>query len=140
MEEQLGKNKTLPRRKSRPLIVFFGFAVLFAAVALVTSLVTVHVVNNNQNARIAVVRITKTGFEPATLSVKRGTKVVWTNADSGLHQVASNPYPRDNGLPGLKSQILNNNQTYEYTANKAGAFGYHDDRQPTLNGTLVVQK
>jgi plastocyanin len=138
MEEQLEKTKKTPRRKSRPLIVIAGFVVLFGAIAAVTAL-TIHIAREPQPPRVAVVNMTKTSFEPATLSVKRGTKVIWTNTDSGLHQVASNPFPKDDGLPGLKSPILRQNQTYEYIANTAGSFGYHDDKKPTINGTLVVE-
>lgn len=89
---------------------------------------------------VAVVHITKSGFEPATISVAPGTKVIWINTDDSLHQVASNPYPKDDGLRGLKSEILNKAQSYEYTAQETGTFGYHDDQHPTINGTLIVQK
>ncbi len=140
MEEQLKKHKTPGLRKSRPVIVFSGFAVLVVAIVVVTVLTANHVADNRQKTTVAVVNITKTGFEPATLSVKRGTKIIWTNTTDTLRQVASNPYPKDNGLSGLKSQILNKDQTYEYTADTTGTFGYHDDRQPTVNGTLVVQR
>ena len=116
-----------------------GFLALFVAIVLV-SLLALHTVKNHQANRIAVVRITKTGFIPATISVKQGTKVIWTNSDTNLHQVASNPYPKDTILPSLKSEILNNSQTYEYTANTSGTFGYHDQINPTINGTLVIVK
>ncbi len=91
-------------------------------------------------APIAVVNITKDGFEPSVISVKQGTKVVWTNTDDALHQIVANPYPVGTDLPGLKSEILNGAQTYTYVANSAGTFGYHDQLIPTKNGTLVVQQ
>jgi plastocyanin len=139
MHEQPKKHKTPPSTPPRPLVVLSGFLVLFAAIFLV-SVLALHTVGNHHQARVAIVRITKNGFIPATLSVSKGTKVVWTNSDTNLHQVASNPYPKDNILPSLKSEILNNAQTYEYTANTPGTFGYHDQLTPTTNGTLVVQK
>ena len=139
MREQPTKHKTPLPRRSRPLVVLSGFLVLFIAIFLVSRL-TLHTVRNHQGTRVAVVRITKTGFIPATLSVPKGTNVIWTNSDNGLHQVAANPYPKGTTLPSLKSEILNNNQTYEYTANTAGTFGYHDQLSPTTNGTLVVSK
>ena len=121
---------------------------LYAVLALVIFVVLVvgvsKIVSNNNKptkaAPVAVVRITQSGFVPSTLSVKKGTHVVWTNSDMALHQVASNPFPKDNGLPALKSEILNNTQTYTYVANTAGSFGYHDQMQPTTNGTLVIRK
>jgi plastocyanin len=141
MERKPDKIETLPDKKPRFRIILTGFAVFFAAIALVTIL-ALHTSNpiHHQPARVAVVRITKAGFVPSTLSVKRGTKVTWTNTDGNLHQVASNPFPKDTGLVSLKSEILNNDQTYTYTATTTGTFGYHDQLAPTINGTIVVQK
>lgn len=146
MENQLDKTKKPNSKKRKIAIVFLGFAGLAVAILLVNVLTGTNNTNINNKprqtppARLAVVRITKTGFEPATLSVKQGTKITWTNTDNGLHQVAANPYPRGAGLSGLKSEILNNTQTYTFTANQVGSFGYHDQIKPTINGTLVVQK
>ena len=138
MKNEPQKTRAL-RNRPRSQIISFGFGSLFVAIALVTVL-ALHSNQAHQQTKIAIVRITKAGFEPATLSVKQGTKIVWDNSDSSLHQVASNPYPKDTGLPGLKSAILNNAQSYSYTANAVGTFGYHDQLTPTINGTLVVQK
>lgn len=116
-----------------------SLGVFVLAIAIISLLTASH---NQQLAknRIAEVRITPTGFQPSTLVVKLGTKVTWTNADNSLHQVASNPYPTGKDLPSLKSEILNNTQTYTYVANTAGSFGYHDQLKPTINGNIVIQK
>jgi plastocyanin len=92
------------------------------------------------SAPTAQVQITKDGFLPATLVVQKGTKVIWTNTDDNMHQMQANPHPSGDSLPGLKSEILNHQQTYEYTADTAGTFGYHDHLNPTTNGTLEVQE
>jgi plastocyanin len=112
----------------------FAFAVLVVGIYQLT---TSHTKNT---PRVATVHITATGFQPATLAVTPGTKIIWTNDDSVMHQVASNPFPQDSILPGLKSQILNNDQTYTYVAATSGTFDYHDQLKPTINGTLVVKK
>ncbi len=141
MKPKTDKTETLPNKRPRTRIILTSFAAFFAAIALVTVL-ALHTSNpiHHQPAKVALVRITSTGFQPATLKVKPGTRVVWTNSDNTLHQVASNPFPKDNGLPGLKSEILNNTQSYSYIANTTGTFGYHDQLTPTTNGTLVVSK
>lgn len=87
----------------------------------------------------AQVIITKDGFIPATIEVKKGTKIIWTNTDEGMHQIQANPHPTGESLPGLQSEILNNQQTYEYTADTSGTFGYHDKVTPTTNGTINVK-
>ena len=88
----------------------------------------------------ASVLITPAGFVPASLTIMQGTKVTWTNQDDKLHQVAANPHPAGTDLPGLRSEILNRTQTYTYTANKTGSFGYHDQLNPSVNGTIDVKE
>ncbi|MES2971553.1 MAG: cupredoxin domain-containing protein [Patescibacteria group bacterium] len=89
----------------------------------------------------AQVEITKDGFVPATLSITKGTTVTWTNKDSSVHRVASNPHPEHTGLQGLDSQdvIGIESGTYSYTFNTPGEYTYHDHLNPTTNGTVVVQ-
>src|ERR1700722_10063972 len=44
----------------------------------------------------ASVSITKSGFVPATVTIKAGQGVDWTNTDTAPHVIASDPYPSDN--------------------------------------------
>lgn len=122
------------------------FLIVIILLALVIGLFIYKNKHQNKNhpeqaqTPIAQIRITSKGFEPATLSAKPGTLIIWTNLDEHPHVVASNPYPKDDGLSGLKSGLLNNGQTYEFRANKSGTFGYHDDLSPTINGSLNIEK
>jgi plastocyanin len=139
------KNTEQPLSKSRKKLIF---QCLVGVLILVVLIVAVNKIffkedysqQRSSNEKVAVVRITENGFEPSTITVKQGTRVVWTNTDTALHQIISNPYPEGTDLPGLRSEILDNNQAYTYVANTAGSFGYHDQQKPTLNGTLVVEK
>lgn len=135
--------------KKRFPTVLFGFMVLFAAIFGVTSLVSyIDDKNASENvpvktreaAKSATIRITDKGFVPSTLLVKQNTRIIWTNTDGSLHQIASNSQTEAKSLGNLKSEILNTAQTYSYTASTAGSFAYHDPMQPTLNGTIVVEK
>jgi plastocyanin len=141
MEEQLKKSKKSSKNKYRIVIVLLGFAVLIGAVLLVQHLTAPDKPDTQQTTpSTAVVRITDNGFEPTTISVKSGTKVTWINTTQALHQIASNPYPQNDDLPSLKSEILNHDQSYSYVAKTTGTFNYHDQLRPTVNGTLVVEK
>ena len=117
-----------------------SFVIFFAAVIGVTLLADHHGKSSQSKSETATVAITDHGFQPATLTVREGTKITWTNSGVHLHQVASNPFPTDNGLPGLNSEILNNAQTYSFVASKTGTYGYHDQLKPTMNGTIIVEK
>lgn len=88
------------------------------------------------------VSITSTGFVPATVTVKVGQAITWTNTDSAPHIVASDPYPTDNALTGFDSrQDLSTNDHYSFVFGKAGTYTYHDDLNPyTLEGTVIVKQ
>ena len=137
-EAQENNSFSSSAKSRRTSILTGGFALFLVAVVGVTLLIN-HNSSQSKNT-VAAVTITDRGFVPATLTVRAGTRIVWTNTGATLHQVASNPFPTDNGLPGLKSAILNNTQAYSFTAGRTGTYGYHDQLDPTMNGTIVVEK
>ena len=138
MSEIQDHNHPYSATKSRRTTILTGGFVLFLVAVVGVTLLVNH--NSSPKNTVAAVTITDRGFIPATLTVHAGTRIIWTNTGATLHQVASNPFPTDNGLPGLKSAILNNTQAYSFTAGRAGTFGYHDQLDPTMNGTIVVEK
>ena len=76
------------------------------------------------------VTITNFAFQPATLTVKVGTSVTWTNRDEEPHTVVGN---------GLKSPVLGNaGSTYSYTFTTAGSYSYNCSIHPFMHGTVVV--
>jgi plastocyanin len=91
--------------------------------------------------RLARVIIHESGFEPAVLTIKQGTRVEWFNEDEDhAHQISANPYPTGDSLKELHSQELQESeQSYSYTFSKTGTFKYHDRHNPKLNGTIIVE-
>lgn len=90
--------------------------------------------------RQAAITITKDGFTPASLTVKQGTKVTWTNTDTAPHAIASDPHPTHTNLKGLESINLDQKGTYSYTFTKPGSYTYHDHVNPyKFRGTVVVE-
>jgi len=89
----------------------------------------------------AMVVINEDGFAPTTVKVKVGTVVIWTNNDSKPHRIAANPFGSHSTLPSLdsKTKISPNGGTYRYTFDKAGTYGYHDELNPKINGTVIVK-
>jgi plastocyanin len=89
---------------------------------------------------IAMVEVTPEGFMPAVLTVSKGTVVEWQSTDeTTTHLVASDPFPKDNGLAGLKSSQLGNGAVYRFAFANAGTYHYHDDLNPTTSGTVIVK-
>ena len=72
-------------------------------------------------------------FQPATLTVKMGTQVVWLNSSDAPHTVTSDTAGVFNS-PGNVTQ----NQTFKFTFSKAGTFPYHCNIHPYMKATITV--
>ncbi len=70
-------------------------------------------------------------FAPATLTVKAGTTVTWTNKDEDPHTVVA-----DGGA--FRSQVLGNGGSFSFTFPAAGTFEYVCSIHPFMHGTVVV--
>ncbi|MFA5831362.1 MAG: cupredoxin family copper-binding protein [Candidatus Paceibacterota bacterium] len=68
-------------------------------------------------------------FSPASLNVKKGDTVVWTNEDGAPHQIAGS---------GFKSEVLQNGATYGFTFTEAGGFSYICSLHPSMKGEITV--
>jgi plastocyanin len=89
---------------------------------------------------IATVDLSKDGFSPTTVTIKVGNIVEWRSTDdTGTHQIAANPVNAHSELPSLVSSQLGQGAIYRYKFTKAGTYHYHDEVNPMLNGTVVVQ-
>ncbi len=80
----------------------------------------------------ASVSIASFSFSPATLSVKVGTRVVWTNNDNVPHTITS-----DSGSL-LDSKTIAPGQSFSFTFTSAGTFNYHCSIHPMMKGAVVV--
>lgn len=78
------------------------------------------------------VTISNFAFSPATLTVKVGTKVTWTNNDSVAHTATA-----DQGA--FNSPTLETGSTYSFTFTKAGTYTYHCAIHSYMTATIVVQ-
>jgi len=88
----------------------------------------------------AQVEIVKGSFSPATLKIAKGDIIIWTNKDTSPHQVASDPYPSNDTIPGLLSDPLSTGDSFSFTFNETGTFTYHDNLNPLkLKGTVTVE-
>ncbi|MEK7653674.1 MAG: hypothetical protein AAB345_00125 [Patescibacteria group bacterium] len=88
---------------------------------------------------VAGVVITGKGFEPTTIKVTAGAKVVWTNQDIRPHWPASALHPTHNLLPGFDAlQGLSEGESYSFVFEKAGVWKYHDHLNPGLVGVVEV--
>lgn len=71
-------------------------------------------------------------FHPASLTVKVGAKVTFTNEDSTVHTATSSGSTFNSGN-------LAQNQSYTVTFTKAGTYTYTCSIHPYMKGTIIVQ-
>lgn len=73
-------------------------------------------------------------FTPTTITVKKGTTVTWTNNDTDTHNIVADATT----MPGPKSSSLTPGQSYSYTYNAVGTFGYHCTEDAGMQAKVIV--
>ena len=77
------------------------------------------------------VTIDNFAFAPATLTIKAGSTVTWTNRDEEPHTVASSD-------GSFHSPGMGTGATYSHTFTTPGKFDYVCSIHPMMHGTVVV--
>lgn len=85
----------------------------------------------SQPAQVSV-NISGFKFDPASITVKAGTTVTWTNQDAAAHTIVA-----DDG--SWASDSIKQGGTYSYTFDQAGTFSYKCGVHPSMVGTVEVQ-
>lgn len=75
------------------------------------------------------VSISNFAFDPETLTVEKGTMVLWTNKDTVPHNVVSDKFT---------SPTLNPGESFSYTFHEDGAFAYRCTFHPQMKATVLV--
>jgi len=76
------------------------------------------------------VNIQNFAFDPASLTVKKGATVTWTNNDSAPHRIKSDTF---------NSPQLNSGQSFSFTFTTAGSFDYSCSIHPSMTGKIIVE-
>ncbi|MBI2133437.1 cupredoxin domain-containing protein [Candidatus Woesearchaeota archaeon] len=104
-------------------------------------------VSENRTALRDEVKITASGFDPATITINSGESVTWTNSDTKPHWVASaahpthDEYPERGGCIGSKFDSCGSigpGESFTFGFSRKGSWKYHDHLNPGLTGTVVV--
>jgi plastocyanin len=112
-----------------------------AAVVVVGTLLAVSVAGAHKHpTAMAQKHPTKTvliknfSFNPAQITIKRGTKVRWINRDSTTHTATANK------KRSFDSGRLRPGQSYTHTFKRAGKQRYHCEIHPDMMGSIVVKR
>src|SRR5258706_15160728 len=83
-------------------------------------------------ASSAEVKVDNFSFGPATLTVAVGTTVTWTNRDDIPHTIVSTEKV-------FKSKVLDTDEKFSFTFDKAGTYPYFCSIHPKMTGSVVVR-
>jgi plastocyanin len=84
------------------------------------------------------ITINKSGFYPASMTVKSGSTVRWLNADSTKNPALYNPTHRITVLNVVEGQLISPGQSWSWIFYQPGTYPYSDMLQPDLVGTVIV--
>ena len=71
-------------------------------------------------------------FNPATLTIKAGTTVTWTNEDSASHTITSAGF--------FDSGTVATGQTFSKTFDQPGTYNYACSIHPSMKGKIIVEQ
>ncbi len=78
------------------------------------------------------------GFQPKTLTIRKGEFVKWINNDNVIHVIASGT-PADGPDSIFDSSSLSPKAIFYFKFEKQGTFNYFDIINPWLNGSIIVK-
>ncbi len=80
------------------------------------------------------VEIANFAFSPASITVKKGATVTWTNKDSAVHTATS-----DNDAPvAFDSGNLATGESFSFTFDEVGTYAYHCTPHPSMTASVTV--
>jgi len=88
---------------------------------------------------IANVNLTSSGFDPKTITVKAGTRVIWLNKSGGGATVNSAVHPTHQAYPPLNLGQFPDGSSVQLVFDKTGTYKYHNHLNPSQTGTVVVE-
>ena len=85
------------------------------------------------------VTVSKNGFSPSSITIKRGEAVVWINQSGEDASVNSGPHPTHDLHRFLNLGQFPSKSSVGVTFNETGTFDYHNHFHPEQIGAIVVK-
>lgn len=78
-------------------------------------------------------------YTPGSLRIRKGTKVTFKNASESLRWPASDLHPSHGVYSEFDpKEFVKQGESWSFTFDKAGEWGYHDHLAPYITGTITV--
>ncbi len=117
-------------------------------------IVPAQVQNNPDGSKAYTIEMTSSGFAPNNLEINKGDSVTWATKDSGSYWPASAMHPTHTVYPGsdIKKcgtsdeesifdacKALGEGESFTFTFNEEGSWGYHDHVNSGKFGKIIVK-
>lgn len=89
--------------------------------------------------KLQAIELTPSGFLPQEVRVKQGTRVTWINKSGRVATVNSALHPTHLVYPPLNLGEFANGAALQLTFTQKRTFQYHDHKNPTRTGIVVVE-
>ena len=80
------------------------------------------------------ITISNYSFHPGTLTVRKGSTVIWLNKDDDVHTIKSTDGPE-----AFNSPALDTGSRFGFTFHRAGTYRYTCSVHPYMHGVIVVR-
>lgn len=92
-----------------------------------------------QQGEVVNVALTDNGFTPKDITVKAGTRIVWTNSSGKPATVSSDDHPTHRLYPFLNLGEFADGSSVQVVVEKAGKYSYHNHLNASEVGTITVE-
>lgn len=93
----------------------------------------------DQQGKVVNVALADNGFTPKDITVKTGTRVVWTNSSGKAGTVSSNDHPTHRLYPFLNLGEFSDDSSVQVVFEKQGNYTYHNHLNASQKGTVTVE-
>lgn len=87
----------------------------------------------------ATITLTQSGFSPASVTIKSGTRVIWVNKSGASASVNSATHPTHRVYPALNLGRIDEGSSLQLVFSKKGTYRYHNHLNPDQSGTITVE-
>ena len=86
------------------------------------------------------ISLAQIAFNPTTIRISKGTKVIWRNDEETGHYINTDPHAGHNYFPAQNSKLLKKGNTYELTFITVGFYPYHCSAHASyMIGSILVE-
>lgn len=84
--------------------------------------------------------ILESDFLPSTITIRKGTKVIWINNSGKTATIDSNPHPIHTSFPKMNLGTFDDGEKLKFVFDSPGTYNYHNHFQSSQGGTVIVKE